>query len=174
MSGISEEELDRLMQRIHSARTCGSWAENVRAAVNELLAKRVKAESRPMHEPVTNAEIDDFMRAISDPYGGNMTPREVTGIALDKFLARRAAATREQVVVTEVELDRLRAEYNAAPPGDIQYHGWLADRLNNRNEKPVDPRVGIVLSWANNTLGAQNVLDEDIAGLLAKMDEVKP
>lgn len=136
---------------------------------------------RPMHEPVTNAEIDDFMRATSDPYKGNMTPQEVTGIALDSFLACRAAATRAEVVVTEEDVCRAchawQTTGNSISEGMSAALQTFADRLNGKHASaPVDPRVEVVRDWLAE-ISLDMVFEESrktIEELLAKLDEVKP
>jgi hypothetical protein len=102
------------------------------------------AMAEGMREPVTPEEIRLVEQAVL-----YRTPGHDGGTrgALECFLARRAAAPRAEVVVTEEMVNECHVAARHAYAGGYDKGivsfslNWLADRLNGKHEKPVDPNV---------------------------------
>jgi hypothetical protein len=176
MSGVTEDELDRLMRKVHHVTSCGSWAENMRAAVNELLERR-DGEQKPMHEPATD---EDAAAAYNAMRNFHALDTEGWKNVVNVILARRAAATRAEVVVTEETVNEChvsaRHEYaDGYDKGIVSFSlNWLADRLNGKRTAPVDPRAPIIRRWVLEDAHEDSELDRKIVELLVKLDEAKP
>ncbi len=160
---------------------------SMRAALESFIARHPElAPQRAMHEPVKEEEISEFRRflTVNDwrTLSGEPT-KQAIGKALTEFLARRAAAAREPVLVTG---DMYRECLSAWRRNDaVLWIGhvehcldWLADRINGKHEKPVDPRVeklaAILRDAGMDADKAQAAAARATAELGAELDKAKP
>jgi len=177
---VTDGDVTMALEAYRETTGCKFWPQchGMRAALESFIARHPElAPQRAMHEPVSDADVNAMKSAYHRATINDPDPWTLAGNAL---LARRAAPVREPVVVTEemfrecrrAILERqatLSCAMGAAMDFALQ---WLADRINGKHEKPVDPRVEIVRDWAQSH--SVEPYDEAIARLLAKLDEVKP
>lgn len=179
---VTDGDVTMALEAYRETTGCKFWPQchGMRAALESFVARHPElAPQRAMHEPVSHEDALAMITAAPPVEVWTVSAMEAVGNAL---LARRAAATREPVVVTEdAFVDCRRAYYSLkmrAMPSPAEGEAmdfaleWLADRLNGKHEKPVDPRVEIVRDWAQSH--SLEPYDEAIARLLASLDEVKP
>lgn len=156
------------------------------AGMKAALARFVELHPEPggqraMHELVNDAELDAMMRAIAPgPWAGAWADNVRS--AGNGLLAGRAAPRRAHVEImpgmTKAFLQEVgiaQTEPNVATAGAALH--WLADRLNGKHEKPVDPRVAILMDFFDDTgvsCRSDMTSTDRAERLLAKLDEVKP
>lgn len=176
---VSEEDVEKVLRTVGWPLLPGNtW--NIRVALERFVELHPElAPKRAMHEPVTEEEAEQAARIwLQPPKGGAGWCEE--GYArrmLTDFLGRRAVPEPRQVVVTE-EMRQQCAKASGWEGGamsEVIWHAmnWLADHLNGKGEKPVDPRVGIVGEWLAGGFSTGEGTDADIRNLLAKLDEAK-
>lgn len=150
----------------------------MRAALESFVARHSELGGRrAMHEPVSGPEVLEMAAAAAAVAPGEFffDREERMRAAGNGLLAGRAAPKREPVVVTE-EMARECMK-------DIEWGGgvfraildamnWLADRLNGKHEKPVDPRVA-VFTKAMVERGYDLGSVEDFEFILGKLDNAK-
>lgn len=159
MSKITDDDVTASVLAYGKASSSGcrdKWLSvaGMRAAAKEIerrVLARVKAEPKSMHEPVSWAEVHEMCAAYHEHERVPLSENAMEA-AGNTLLARRAAATRAEVVVTW-ELAEECIKSMAEHVSTFTYRdavtyalGWLADRLNGKSAAPVDPRKQVVVT----------------------------
>lgn len=149
----------------------------MRAALESFVARHPELGGRrAMHEPVSEAELEAMMDAIHYGPSGTSWADNVCS-AGNGLLAGRAAPKYEPVEImpglTQAFLQEVgiaQTEPNIATAGAALH--WLADRINGKRGKPVDPRVA-VFTKAMVERGYDLGSVEDFEFILGKLDNAK-
>jgi len=178
---VTDGDVTLALEAYRETTGCKFWpqCDGMRAALGAFVARHPEfAPQRTMHEPVTD---DEAVTAHAHYYAylGSRTEMDAMREAIRLFLARRAAPVREPVVVTEEMVTacvdaRTRHVNNKWPPVHLTEFimKWMADHLNNKHEKPVDPRMA-VFTKAMVERGYDLGSVEDFEFILAKLDNAK-
>jgi hypothetical protein len=176
MSGITDEDVDAMCAQFWRG---GSMAKPWRAAAEEIEWRVLARVQKPMHEPVSDDDVEWFNSRWFRTEAGASLDQFVRKVLTD-FLVRRAAATRAEVVVTDhmvtacmqsIEVPETHGNTSAV----YRALHWLADSLNGKHKGPSDPRVEIVNRFIQSkATETKPIWDSEIADLLATLDEVKP